>query len=620
MIVPKRAPVRPRVISAVSGDSLLLEEEVRGLIARQRRGTIFLAGPPGSGKTTALAHLALVLADADILFLDCPDPEDLLPDSRNRWIVFTSFAFATSLPFTDAYCLAPWREDEWIEYLLATAKGRCGSAMARARADAGRNLIDGNPELSAIVLDRLVVRDAIASVRAALVDYLQERFPDVALQALARRASLEVLLDPSIDPSIAMQSQDPGAEALLRFMRHRPIQLLLAGTKIVTDLRDGEQCAYFGQPFPRDLVRETAGGLAGEPALREVLIGWLSGRRERHAMAASILHAAVCHWTPPAGGNLRLTGAYFDHAIWPEVDLSGVDLQLADLSHADLRRANLASARLSEADLRQANLHEAHLAKVVALKTNLAGAILNGADLQGAVLDDASLDRAELRAANLRAASLTGATLTGASFHGADLQQACLVQAVIEGADFTGANLEGANLEGLKLSDACFAGARFRGARLTASDLEDMELPGADFQDANLEKALLTGSMMHAAKFDRARLGNAGLAEIDWEGVSMRGADMRGVSFHLGSTRCGLVGSPIACEGSRTGFYTDDFTEQDFKSPEEIRKANLCHADLRGALTDGVDFYLVDLRHAQFDPAQEEHFRRCGAILGRRSS
>ena len=36
---------------------------------------------------------------------------------------------------------------------------------------------------------------------------------------------------------------------------------------------------------------------------------------------------------------------------------------------------------------------------------------------------------------------------------------------------------------------------------------------------------------------------------------------------------------------------------------------------LRGALIDGVDFYLVDLRHARYDAAQAEHFRRCKAIL-----
>jgi hypothetical protein len=36
---------------------------------------------------------------------------------------------------------------------------------------------------------------------------------------------------------------------------------------------------------------------------------------------------------------------------------------------------------------------------------------------------------------------------------------------------------------------------------------------------------------------------------------------------------------------------------------------------LRGALTDGVDFYLVDLRHALYTPEQEQQFRRSGAIL-----
>ena len=56
-----------------------------------------------------------------------------------------------------------------------------------------------------------------------------------------------------------------------------------------------------------------------------------------------------------------------------------------------------------------------------------------------------------------------------------------------------------------------------------------------------------------------------------------------GASFHLGSTRSGLIDSPIACEGSRTGFYTDDYDDRDIKPAEEIRKANLRGADLRGA-------------------------------------
>ena len=108
---------------------------------------------------------------------------------------------------------------------------------------------------------------------------------------------------------------------------------------------------------------------------------------------------------------------------------------------------------------------------------------------------------------------------------------------------------------------------------------------------------------------------DAGLAEIDWPGADCDDADLRGASFHLGSSRSGLVGSPIACEGSRTGFYTDDYDDQDIKSAEEIRKANLRGADLRGAKIEGVDFYLVDLRDAKYTRDQAEHFRRCRAIL-----
>ena len=87
-------------------------------------------------------------------------------------------------------------------------------------------------------------------------------------------------------------------------------------------------------------------------------------------------------------------------------------------------------------------------------------------------------------------------------------------------------------------------------------------------------------------------------------------AFLRGCTFHLGSSRSGLVGSPIASEGSRTGFYTDKLNEQDFKAPEEIRKANLRGADLPRASIANVDFYLVDLRNARYTPEQETQLRR----------
>ena len=123
---------------------------------------------------------------------------------------------------------------------------------------------------------------------------------------------------------------------------------------------------------------------------------------------------------------------------------------------------------------------------------------------------------------------------------------------------------------------------------------------GANFKEANLINAWLTGSQMTAADFRRAQLRNAGLADIDWEEADFRGADLRGCSFQLGSSRSGLVGSPYPCHGSCTGFYTNDCDTQWYKAPEDIRKANLCGADLRAA---------------RYDPDQAAHFRNCDAIL-----
>src|SRR5207302_7921491 len=144
-------------------------------------------------------------------------------------------------------------------------------------------------------------------------------------------------------------------------------------------------------------------------------------------------------------------------------------------------------------------------------------------------------------------------------------------------------------LRGLRFSDAQWTGASFRKASLADCDLENVELPGADFRGAHLDDCLMSDSFMPGGDFRGASLRGAGLAGIDWPGASLRNADLSGATFHLGSSRSGLVGSTIPCEGSKTGFYTDDYSDQDYKSPEEIRKANLCGADLRGAKIDDVD-------------------------------
>jgi uncharacterized protein YjbI with pentapeptide repeats len=163
---------------------------------------------------------------------------------------------------------------------------------------------------------------------------------------------------------------------------------------------------------------------------------------------------------------------------------------------------------------------------------------------------------------------------------------------------------------------ARLTGACLDSACLIEAQMEDISWPDAKLLGADLRGAHLTGSRLPRADLRGAKFSGAGLAEIAWERADLRRADLRGATFHMGSSRSGLVGSPIACEGSKTGFYTDDFEDMHFKHPEEIRNANLCGADLRGARIDGLDFYLVDLRGAKLDEDQLVHVRRCGAILG----
>jgi uncharacterized protein YjbI with pentapeptide repeats len=185
----------------------------------------------------------------------------------------------------------------------------------------------------------------------------------------------------------------------------------------------------------------------------------------------------------------------------------------------------------------------------------------------------------------------------------------------VSGTDFSGANLQSAIFSELRLVEAIFRGASLRDAKLNGCDLEGMDLMGVDLQGALLEGALLSGARLACVDLTDANLQGAKLGDVNLEGACLRGADLTGATFHMGSARSGLLFTPIASEGTRTGFYTDDGDEQHFKAPEEIRKANLCGADLRGALIDDVDFYLVDLRGALYDDHQVPHLRRCRAIL-----
>jgi uncharacterized protein YjbI with pentapeptide repeats len=618
-----RARVRPRVVTREGGDALPLEDEIWPLVQSGECGAVRITGPEGSGKTTALRHLANHFPPrAPVLLLDGPEPGAVAEGAREGLVIYAG-GDGSCPKHLATYRLAPWGTDELIEYLLPEGAECCASVMGRLkRADPDRGLLAGNPELWRVVLERMIADGSVQSIRAAIRIGLNTRLVDPEARVTVRSACLAALIAGDAGKDLQgdfLKRRCPG-EGVYRLVRHRVVQLLLAAERVASGLGSGEACEYLTEKFPRDLVREAAHLIVGDPAALERLQQLIAETdARRHPTVASLLHATGTGWRPGGPPAPRLSGAYLERACWSGVVLTGAEMEGVDLRGVDLSGAKLDGAILGRAHLSAARLRRASFVGGIAVEADLRRADLGSIRAARGDFRAANLEAADLVRASLTDALLAGSVLTSARLAFADLSGADLEGANLDDADFTGANLSRANLKRLKLTRADFSGARFPGAKLAGCDLETMELPSADFSGADLTGALLTASSMPGADFRNACLREAGLADVEWEGVRLDGADLRGASFHAGSSRSGRVGSPIACEGSRTGFYTDDYGDQDFKSPEEIRKANLCGADLRGAALGGIDFYLVDLRGAHYDHDQAVHFRRCGAILQSRA-
>jgi uncharacterized protein YjbI with pentapeptide repeats len=621
MIQPQLALVKPRVVPPQGGEAVPLEDAIRPFIEAGRRGVIGIHGPAGSGKTTALRHLATVLPlTPHIQLMDDPPINWPLGGSTGDLIIYASERRDPSPAHLADFDLARWGQDELIEYLLAAHRERCASVIGRLQAAAADGLFADVPEIWRLVLDTMAADETLPNARAALLGYVRTHLADPEAAGQARGYCLAALLgqEEALDGFLQRLRQRGCKADVRRALRHAAVQTLLAAEQIALDLRT-EQCAYLAHRLSRGLVQEVAGRVVGNaPALDGLRRVVTEGPAAQQPTAASILHATGTGWVPGSKKPPQLSGAVLDRAVWPGVKLAGVVLDEADLSDADLTRARLYQGRARKTSFRGATLHAATMNAVNAAGADFGGADLSFIEAEKAEFDGANLARANLEGACLRSASLQGVNLTAARLVLADLHGATLSAVELAGADFTRASFGKALLLGVDLRPTRLTGAVFLDASLTHCNFEGMELSGADFENASLLGALMTGSVMPGANFRKACLREAKLAEIAWEGADLRGADLRGATFHMGSTRGGLVGSYLASEGTRTGFYTDDYYDQDFKAPEEIRKANLCGADLRGAHVADVDFYLVDLRGAQYDPEQERHFRHCGAILEER--
>ncbi|HUY91326.1 MAG TPA: pentapeptide repeat-containing protein [Pirellulales bacterium] len=607
-----QAPVRPRVISPETGDLLLLEDEAADWLEANDRGAFEIVGGPGAGKSTSLALLAAALGRGGVQFLDEPSRVETLAAGLQGRLIYT-----TSQPLAGASAsrqLASWSDDELLEYVLAVHPSECASVMARVRAMPERRRLHGSPQVWRLVLDELARDERQDDFREIITQQLAARLtPREATYALAALLGWE---GAAVSFRSVLAATRSGCEAL-GWLRHRIVQTLLAAWYFPQAIEaDDEQMGFLAGPWPHDLLAETGRRLAKRPAARRSLEKIL-GRPlvHYHRVAASLLHAADCDWRPQPGTSARLAGAVFTGAIWPGIDLSGGSLRLTDFSGADLSRASLKGAGAEQIVLSGAKLAGANLEYADLYEANAAGGDLSQAKAAHSVWKHAHLQRANLSHADFRNADLTQADFTGANLTGAWLNEARLDGAILSRANLSSADLSDSRLHRVRLSETVLDDACLEGADLTEADLEFLALADARLEDAKLIRANLTGSHLPRAKLRGADLQQAGLADVQWEFADLRDADFTNASFHLGSSRSGLVGSPIACEGSRTGFYTDDFEEQGFKSPEEIRKANLRGADLRGATVEGADFYLVDLRDAKYDARQAQHFARCKAIL-----
>jgi uncharacterized protein YjbI with pentapeptide repeats/energy-coupling factor transporter ATP-binding protein EcfA2 len=632
----RRAPVKPRVLLS-DGEIVPFESELDSLISRAQTGAIALVGPPGSGKSTALAHIACFLApDAGVQLLDGTPPLIVKQFMQKSLVIYTATR-PYNFEHVAVLSMARWTVDDCIEYLMAEHPEQCASVMKRMSAAKGLEFLEGLPELCRVVLDQFARDETIIKFSFAIEQWIMDRL-DVSQIRQAQRACLvSVLTEPNtiqrtakllrrekvpetgLDTEASKILEKSGCDKqVLRLLKHMQVQYLFARNHILADINAQENCPYLYVRMPRGFVRLLGSALASDDRAAAHL-KTLCAKSLLQAMASSILHFAGRNWEVPPGVSIELAGAYLNHAIWPGVNLRNAQLAEIDLSFSDLSGAHLASANLAGANFRRAILKEANLEGAMLPQANFSAADLRGANGSRANFSGVNLENADLTDGNFKNARFCDARMIRAKFTGADMAGADLQYAKMTEADFADCDLSGADLTRQVMRLANFRGAKFKRAQMFKCDLEYMELPGADFQEAVLANSNLTGSFIPAGNFGSATLCNAGLAEIQWERADLRGANMTGVTFHMGSTRAGMIFSPIASEGSRTGFYTDDYYDQGFKAPEAIRKANLRGADLRGAKIEGVDFYLVDLRDARYDEKQHELLRQSGAILESRA-
>ncbi len=633
MVLPAIAPVRPRVSSPELGGSVLLEDVVSRLIDERSFSTVFLVGKPGDGKSIALAHLAAVFQTTEVRLID--DEQELMSLEVDARLTAVACREAPDSA-QHVLHLTRWGDDDVIECVLRLYPARAKSIMGRVLKCPERERIEGSPALWRIVLEQFAASGEIVNCRAAVLSawhlatnaderswIARECFPFVsALDNGSHADDYEFAF-------LTRIAERTVNHTVVRLLSHKFVRNVVVAQLLAASLKDP---ALLEVRWSRDLIDDVASFVVDGNQATAYLLEYVTApivnrgapRRAKigsemlpspRAMAASLLHRLSDEQLPRECQFMTFQGAYLAGAKWQQAQLQHVSLEKVDLRGADLAGATLDHAKLDFADLSGACLRNANLSHISPLRASFREADLSGATAKRCDFTFTDFQSADFSNGNFRETVFNHADLRGAKLRNTHMVNVRLWRAQLDDADFSGADLSSAHMVGLDLRTVVLHGAKLEQARMHRVDLEFAEINEAQMTRADLCGALLTGSRFTNVVLNRASLSEAALAEIEWEGADLRWVEFKNCTFHMGSSRCGLVDSPYPCEGSRTGFYTDDFGDQHFKAPKEIRKANLCGADLRGANVADADFYLVDLRGAIYDRAQAAHFKRCRAIL-----
>lgn len=620
VIQPAKSPVTPRVYSPDSNEQIPLVDK----IVQYLDSGFKVIAIKGVGKSIALSHLAAELDESHsrLNILERPTRSNLKTNEM------TVCGFTRKSKADIVLELCPWTMDDVIEYLLSKHPQECKSVMNRVDFADDDLLVEGNPYVWSTTLDEMAERPECETVQQSILDHVDNLLADeTELSTIANICISSVFDDRNLEQYVSKIHSHVDDEKQ-KFFACAGVRLTIAIRRLQELLESAiaaplsarkklKIIQLFEKQWSPEILERVASRFVRDLEAIDFLVETIhqSGFFRGSGTAASLLARIKPDWHPN-----QLKKRILDHADLPNVNWQNVRLQKASLKMVNFTAADLKLANFSKANIVNSYFATANLERVKMNKT-----FVIGTDFSHANLANVKANEATFQLSNLSNVNLNNAILSNSGFRNVDLTNSNLSNANLQNCKFEHSVFDGANLEYARLDEASLALLDCRTVNLDhasciatlfpGTGFERLDFNGTRFDWAYFYNATLTATTMRNCSLNYCNLTAAKLADIDWEGCNLQFADFTSCNFHMGSTRCGLVDSPYPSHGTRTGFYTDEYDEQYFKRPEEIRKANLRGCNLISAKVFDADFYLVDLRDALYTDAQRQHFQKCRAIL-----